>query len=363
MERSSQGQVRCVRKAVRWYRMMSWCLEAVPNCFAVCFCLPFHPFHLPSPHTSLTLLNSFHITPQSFHYPHNPSTIPTLLLHLPHSLNFSPHLLNSSPNSLNSSLHSSPLSQNSSPHSPFTSPHNPSPPSHTPPDGGKVEVWSLKSRQLLQTIRGPAKGVTCLVLRNDHLFCGDVAGMVHVWRLDHPPSPAMEEDDTVWVVSEVKVPDAVPFRARCIRCLCVHGGVVYWGDDGTNIKALDISNGLLFFFVVFLLALSSTTLSSNHFSPWNLSIPFPHTLLILLSSILIPSLPPLSSPAHLPTSLHLPLPPLLPPLLPPHTFPYLISSLITPSPTSSPPSSHLPLHPLLFSLLIPSLPHQVPCAH
>ena len=345
MERSSQGQVRCVRKAVRWYRMMSWCLEVVPNCFAVCFCLPFHPLHLPSPHTSLTLLNSFHITPQSFHYPHSPSTPPTL----PKLLPTLPKLLSTLPKLL---PHSPPLSRNSSPHSPFTSPHNPSPPSHTPPDGGKVEVWSLKSRQLLQTIRGPAKGVTCLVLRNDHLFCGDVAGMVHVWRLDHPPSPAMEEDDTVWVVSEVKVPDAVPFRARCIRCLCVHGGVVYWGDDGTNIKALDISNGLLFFFFVFfLLALSSTTLSSNHFSPWNLSIPFSHTLLILLS----PS-------SSLPYLLSLPLHTFPPPYIFPYLLSYLLSSLITPSPTSSPPS-HLPLPPLLFSLLIPSLPHQVPCAH
>ena len=83
MERSSQGQVRCVRKAVRWYRIMSWCLEVVPNCFAVCFCLPYHPLHLPSPHTSLTLLNSFHITSQSFHYPHSPSTPPTLAKLLP----------------------------------------------------------------------------------------------------------------------------------------------------------------------------------------------------------------------------------------------------------------------------------------
>ena len=74
------------------------------------------------------------------------------------------------------------------PPTPCTSPHL-----HTPPhtsytlylptphqDGGNVEVWSLESRQLLQTVRGPAKGVTSLVLRDDHLYCGDVAGMVQI---------------------------------------------------------------------------------------------------------------------------------------------------------------------------------------
>ena len=188
---------------------------------------PISPPHLPSlsyfPTSPLTPIPP-HTSPHSHTSPHHPS--PPYLPHLSSKISF--HII----------------------HNPFTSPYLPTSP-HTsytlylptpPPDGGKVEVWSLESRQLLQTIRGPAKGVTCLVLRDDHLYCGDVAGMVHIWRL-HPPT-MKEEEGTGWAVSKVNVSDEVPFRARCIRCLCVHGSVVYWGDDGTNIKVLDISNGL-----------------------------------------------------------------------------------------------------------------------
>ena len=31
------------------------------------------------------------------------------------------------------------------------------------------------------------------------------------------------------------------FSSRCVRCLCCHGNKIYWGDDGTNLKCLEVA--------------------------------------------------------------------------------------------------------------------------
>ena len=38
--------------------------------------------------------------------------------------------------------------------------------------------------------------------------------------------------------------EATPISySRCVRCICYHGNKIYWGDDGTNLKMLEWTQG------------------------------------------------------------------------------------------------------------------------
>ena len=52
------------------------------------------------------------------------------------------------------------------------------------------------------------------------------------WNASVRRSSEEDEEDEPQEVS--------PFSSRCVRCLCCHGNKIYWGDDGTNLKCLEV---------------------------------------------------------------------------------------------------------------------------
>ena len=122
------------------------------------------------------------------------------------------------------------------------------PPSHPTsiPDGGKIEVWDIDTRQSVDVIRGPSKGVTCLYREDCRLYCGDTAGSIAVWNIADPDNPdklVLPALPVAHYPSEADNEGDIPFYPRCVRCITAHGDCVYWGDDGTNVKVLNCTTG------------------------------------------------------------------------------------------------------------------------
>jgi len=74
------------------------------------------------------------------------------------------------------------------------------------------------------------------------VISGSATGVVKVWDIrDNSLKPVMSSDQ-----APVDQTDAgVTVKPRRVRCLTTTEETVYWGDDGVNIKAMDLNSGKL----------------------------------------------------------------------------------------------------------------------
>ena len=72
------------------------------------------------------------------------------------------------------------------------------------------------------------------------MISGSATGVVKVWDIrDNSRKPVMSSDQ-----APVDQTDAgVTVKPRRVRCLTTTEETVYWGDDGVNIKAMDLKAG------------------------------------------------------------------------------------------------------------------------
>ncbi|CAB3991914.1 F-box WD repeat-containing 7-like isoform X2 [Paramuricea clavata] len=102
-------------------------------------------------------------------------------------------------------------------------------------EGGKVELWDLEvGDDICSTRNTDDDAVTCVKFQGERVVSGSSTGTVKVWDVRQKSlSPSLSSPDQNTAFG----------KRRRVHCLATTDDVVYWGDDGTNIKALDIRAG------------------------------------------------------------------------------------------------------------------------
>ncbi|XP_065890041.1 F-box/WD repeat-containing protein 7-like isoform X2 [Dysidea avara] len=101
-------------------------------------------------------------------------------------------------------------------------------------EGGKVDVWDLSAGRHLYTARNPDRAVTCVKVHNGNIFCADKS--VQKLRMD-PHSPTSPLLNTAHMIPHKYF--------NTIRCMCIHGNNIYWGDNGVDLKVFNSITGEL----------------------------------------------------------------------------------------------------------------------
>ena len=71
---------------------------------------------------------------------------------------------------------------------------------------------------------------------------GSACGVVKVWDVrDNSLKPVMSSEHT----SASNGAEGVTVKPRRVRCLATTQDAVYWGDDGVNMKAMDLKTGAM----------------------------------------------------------------------------------------------------------------------
>ncbi|XP_074625299.1 uncharacterized protein LOC141883651 [Acropora palmata] len=110
-------------------------------------------------------------------------------------------------------------------------------------EGGKVELWDLESGTSLRSVRGHDEdAVTAIKFQDDRVVSGSACGVVKIWDVrDNSLKPVMSSEHT----SASNATEGVTVKPRRVRCLATTQDAVYWGDDGVNMKAMDLKTGKL----------------------------------------------------------------------------------------------------------------------
>jgi len=114
-------------------------------------------------------------------------------------------------------------------------------------EGGKVDVWDLSAGRHLYTARNPEKAVTCvkvsiileyfihktiLQVHNGSIFCTDKS----IQKLKMQPNSS-----TSLLLNTAHM---IPHKYfSTIRCICIHGNNIYYGDDGVDLKVFNSITG------------------------------------------------------------------------------------------------------------------------
>ncbi|KAK3718432.1 hypothetical protein QZH41_014438 [Actinostola sp. cb2023] len=103
-------------------------------------------------------------------------------------------------------------------------------------EGGKVELWDANTGDNIRSIKGHEDIVTCIKFQdNGRVVSGSMAGVVKVWDIrDRSLQPIFDSENS-----------DIPYKKRQIRSLATNGDNIYWGDDGANIKVLELASGKL----------------------------------------------------------------------------------------------------------------------
>ncbi|ELU07460.1 hypothetical protein CAPTEDRAFT_209463 [Capitella teleta] len=105
--------------------------------------------------------------------------------------------------------------------------------------GGKLEMWSLTDELALQSFRTEEKAVTGIDVEGHHVFTSSASGLIRVYELRNETLHLIYESENA------KLPCGSLCSFRPIHCVGVSHQMVYYGDDGMNLKVLDWRNSLL----------------------------------------------------------------------------------------------------------------------
>ncbi|XP_015766363.1 PREDICTED: uncharacterized protein LOC107345169 [Acropora digitifera] len=90
----------------------------------------------------------------------------------------------------------------------------------------------------LRSVRGHDEdAVTAIKFQDDRVVSGSACGVVKIWDVrDNSLKPVMSSEHT----SACNATEGVTVKPRRVRCLATTQDAVYWGDDGVNMKAMDL---------------------------------------------------------------------------------------------------------------------------
>ncbi|PIK59563.1 putative pre-mRNA-splicing factor PRP46-like, partial [Apostichopus japonicus] len=106
--------------------------------------------------------------------------------------------------------------------------------------GGKIELWDILSGESIFSIIGHGEAVTALMVSEDKITTASADGMIKVWELRetklHP----------IFVSENVK-PELPRMKliSRKIHTVVEKENVIYYGDNGLNVKVLDWRRGVV----------------------------------------------------------------------------------------------------------------------
>ncbi|XP_076086696.1 uncharacterized protein LOC143057292 [Mytilus galloprovincialis] len=106
-------------------------------------------------------------------------------------------------------------------------------------DGGKLEIWDIASGEKIHSVHPYQESITGLKVVNGTIFSCSAEGVISVHKL---------QDDQIiclFVSENIRSENNGHLTQRYIRGFDVRDGLIYYGDDGTNIKVLDWRKGLV----------------------------------------------------------------------------------------------------------------------
>uniref|UniRef100_T1IJC2 Uncharacterized protein n=1 Tax=Strigamia maritima TaxID=126957 RepID=T1IJC2_STRMM len=104
-------------------------------------------------------------------------------------------------------------------------------------EGGKLELWNSINAQNLSSVSSFGDSFTNIKILDKRVFASSSEGFISVWEL--------QEEELLLLFSSEKLllnetPPAVPRKIRSIELI---NGLIYYGDDGINVKMLNWENG------------------------------------------------------------------------------------------------------------------------
>eukprot|EP00105_Crassostrea_gigas_P022782 XP_011442426.1 PREDICTED: F-box/WD repeat-containing protein pof1-like [Crassostrea gigas] len=106
-------------------------------------------------------------------------------------------------------------------------------------DGGKLETWDVQSSKSLQSLRAFADSVSGIQIHETHVFVSSLDGIIKVYEVNSQQLQCVFESEGT------RSTDGSALCCRGIRGMTISNGLVYYGDDGPNVKALNWKSGLV----------------------------------------------------------------------------------------------------------------------
>lgn len=106
-------------------------------------------------------------------------------------------------------------------------------------DGGKLETWDVQSSKSLQSLRAFADSVSGIQIHETHVFVSSLDGIIKVYEVNGQQLQCVFESEGT------RSTDGSALCCRGIRGMTISNGLVYYGDDGPNVKALNWKSGLV----------------------------------------------------------------------------------------------------------------------
>uniref|UniRef100_A0A8W8MIA8 F-box/WD repeat-containing protein 7 n=1 Tax=Magallana gigas TaxID=29159 RepID=A0A8W8MIA8_MAGGI len=100
-------------------------------------------------------------------------------------------------------------------------------------DGGKLETWDVQSSKSLQSLRAFADSVSGIQIHETHVFVSSLDGIIKVYEVNSQQLQCVFESEGT------RSTDGSALCCRGIRGMTISNGLVYYGDDGPNVKALN----------------------------------------------------------------------------------------------------------------------------
>lgn len=107
-------------------------------------------------------------------------------------------------------------------------------------DGGKLDLWNITSAENIYSGRiHDGEAITGLKIEDDHIYTSSSEGVlkVHQWR--------KKKLVCLYKSEELRMADMRLISQRNIRHIGVFNQIIYYGDDGINIKAVNWKKGIV----------------------------------------------------------------------------------------------------------------------
>lgn len=105
--------------------------------------------------------------------------------------------------------------------------------------GGKVELWNLEDQNALQSLKSNAESITSIIIDGNRVCIGSNDGVIKIFTISQGSINLIYESETM------KTEDGITFSPRPIKSMLFIDDLIYFGDDGMNIKVLDWKKGIV----------------------------------------------------------------------------------------------------------------------